>query len=367
MTQDAAPRRFNADPQHGAKDLRLVRVDTYNAELEDPTGKGFLGDRASNRSFIAMLEDWRVRVRRGNNGVDPLEGTVGEGTPTHQIDRGELDDLLQAADEDPEAAGLVHSAIEEFAHEMAGVVRRFLRLPAWQGTERIAVGGGFLEARVGLMAIGRVGILLKAQGEPIQITPVSRHPDEAGLCGAVHLAPPAVLEGRNAILAVDIGGTNMRVGLIGLGPAQDGSGARVLASERWRHADEHPDRNDAVARLAEMLRGLAGQADQERLRLAPFVGIGCPGVISADGTIERGGQNLPGGGWEGAGFNLPARLQEALPDIAGRRPHIVVHNDAVVQGLSEAHRMRDVRHWGALTVGTGLGNARFSNRVQQAA
>jgi hypothetical protein len=99
---------------------------------------------------------------------------------------------------------------------MATVVRRFLRLPAWQGTERIAVGGGFLEARVGLMAVGRVGILLKAGGEPVRMTPVSRHPDDAALCGAAHLASPEMLRGADAMLAVDIGGTNMRVGLVEL-------------------------------------------------------------------------------------------------------------------------------------------------------
>jgi hypothetical protein len=39
-----------------------------------------------------------------------------------------------------------------------------------------------------------------------------------------------------------------------------------------------------------------------------------------------------------------------------------MHNDAVVQGLSEAPFMHDVKHWGVLTIGTGLGNARFTNR-----
>ena len=42
---------------------------------------------------------------------------------------------------------------------------------------------------------------------------------------------------------------------------------------------------------------------------------------------------------------------------------ILLHNDAVVQGLSEAPFMRDVTHWGVLTIGTGLGNARFTNRT----
>jgi hypothetical protein len=352
---------------HGARDLPSVRLDAYNAELNDPSGEGFLGDRASNRAFVTMLDDWRERVRRGAGGEDPLEEALGEERSTHEIKRGELDALLQAADKDPEAAGLVHSAIEDFAQEMAAVVRRFLRLPAWRDTERIAVGGGFLEARVGLMAVGRVGILLKAGSEPVRMTPVSRHPDEAALCGAPHLAPLEVLRGFDAILAVDIGGTNMRAGLVALGEVSDLSRARVVATERWRHADEAPDRDEAVARLAGMLRSLTGRAEEKGLRLAPFVGVGCPGLIMPDGTIERGGQNLPGGNWEGRNFHLPDALAGALPRIAGRRSVVVIHNDAVVQGLSETPVMQDVERWGVLTVGTGLGNARFSNRPRQQA
>jgi hypothetical protein len=41
---------------------------------------------------------------------------------------------------------------------------------------------------------------------------------------------------------------------------------------------------------------------------------------------------------------------------------ILMHNDGVAQGLSEVPFMQDVEHWGVLTIGTGLGNARFSNR-----
>jgi hypothetical protein len=37
----------------------------------------------------------------------------------------------------------------------------------------------------------------------------------------------------------------------------------------------------------------------------------------------------------------------------------------VVQGLSEAPFMQDVEHWGVLTIGTGLGNARFTNRRKE--
>jgi hypothetical protein len=44
---------------------------------------------------------------------------------------------------------------------------------------------------------------------------------------------------------------------------------------------------------------------------------------------------------------------------------VVIHNDAVVQGLSELPYVRDRLHWGALTIGTGLGNARYTNREIQ--
>jgi hypothetical protein len=36
--------------------------------------------------------------------------------------------------------------------------------------------------------------------------------------------------------------------------------------------------------------------------------------------------------------------------------------DAVVQGLNEVPAMHDVEKWGIFTIGTGLGNALFTNR-----
>jgi hypothetical protein len=43
---------------------------------------------------------------------------------------------------------------------------------------------------------------------------------------------------------------------------------------------------------------------------------------------------------------------------------VVMHNDAVVQGLSELPNMQDYKRWGVLTIGTGLGNARFTRRAK---
>src|SRR5690349_19075017 len=132
---------------HGAPRLTAVSIDTYNEELKD--AEGFVGDRASNRAFRAILEDWRERLRAV--GEDPL----GE-TPSDEISKKKLDKLL--LDGDPEAAGVVHAAIEEFATELATVTKRFLRLKAWKDTGRIVVGGGLRASRVGELAIGRASV-----------------------------------------------------------------------------------------------------------------------------------------------------------------------------------------------------------------
>ena len=84
-------------------------------------------------------------------------------------------------------------------------------------------------------------------------------------------------------------------------------------------------------------------------------------MIDDDGSIEKGAQNLPGN-WESSKFNLPASLVEAIPRIGDHDTAVLMHNDGVAQGLSEVPYMQDVDRWGVLTIGTGLGNARFTNR-----
>jgi predicted NBD/HSP70 family sugar kinase len=339
-------------PQHGAARLPSLNVDAYNAELRD--AEGFIGDRASNRAFRSILEDWRERLRR--IGEDPLGDA-----PSEEISKKKIDKLL--ADGDPEAAGLVHGVIEEFAQELVAVIHRLLRLKTWRDTERIVVGGGLRDSRAGELAIGRAAVILKGEGHAIDLSPIRHHPDEAGLIGAAHLAPSWLFRGHDSILGVDIGGSNIRTGVMQLNLEKhpDLSCVKVWESDLWRHEDEEPTREDAVERLAEMLRGLIARAEKKDLRLAPFVGIGCPGLIEEDGSIERGGQNLPGN-WESKRFNLPRQLLELIPRIGEHDAIFLMHNDAVVQGLSELPFMADVARWGVLTIGTGLGNARFTNR-----
>lgn len=192
--------------------------------------------------------------------------------------------------------------------------------------------------------------------------PIRHHPDEAGLIGAAHLAPPWIFSGHDAILAVDIGGSNIRVGIVGLNTkkAKDLSKVKVLSSELWRHADDRPNREDAVERLISMLQDLIKRAGKDGIKVAPFIGIGCPGLIGEDGSIAKGGQNLPGD-WEHKSFHLPTLITSAIPSIEGHDVIVIMHNDAVVQGLSEVPFMGDVKRWGVMTMGTGLGNARFTN------
>jgi hypothetical protein len=337
---------------HGSAMLPLVEVADYNLQLRDEAG--FIGDRASKGVFRALIDDWRKPLRR--LGHDPFGDE-----PSTALDKQRLDDLL--CEGDPEAAGVVQGAIEGFAHELAEVLRRFLNIDRWRNTERLVLGGGFSGNRIGQLAIGRASLLLKAQGIATEVAIICHDPDEAGLIGAVHLVPAAMFRDGDAVLAVDIGGTNIRAGIVALERelAPHFSKARVWKFKLWRHGEQGVGREDTVARLIAMLRQLSSEADAAGLRLAPYIGVGCPGRIAPDGSISNGAQNLPGN-WEGSDFNLPATLHDAIPKIGAADTVIVMHNDAVVQGLSELPRMRDVATWAAFTVGTGLGNALFTNR-----
>jgi predicted NBD/HSP70 family sugar kinase len=337
---------------HGARRLPAVEVLSYNLELKDENG--FVGDRATKGAFRQFIDEWREPLRR--IGQDPFGKE-----DSAKIAKKKLDDLLAKGDAD--SAGVVQSAIESFAQELASVLRRFLKLKEWKDAERLVFGGGVAGSRVGELAIGRASVLLKNEKITTEVSIIRHDPDEAGLIGAAHLAPTWMFKAHDAILAVDIGGTNIRAGIVGLNldDADDLSKAEIGQFELWRHGDEKPSRQEAIGSLIGMLKRLVKAARKDKLELAPFIGIGCPGRIDDDGSIEAGGQNLPGN-WESNNFNLPALIHEAIPEINDHETTILMHNDAVVQGLSEAPFMHDVGVWAAFTIGTGLGNALYANR-----
>ena len=260
----------------------------------------------------------------------------------------------------------MQGAIEDFSQELALVIRRFLKLKGWRDTERIVVGGGFRASRVGELAIGRASVILKADKVAIDLVPIRHDPDEAGLIGAAHLAPRWMFEAHDAILAVDIGGTNIRAGVVALHlkKARDLSKAAVWKFELWRHGDEKkaqarrrgpgtdrhargPDRASRQGRACGSRRSSASAVPASSRRTAPS--------IAARRTCRAIGR--------AAGSTCRSPCTRRSPRSGSTTTAILLHNDAVVQGLSETPFMTDVKRWGVLTIGTGLGNARFTNRT----
>lgn len=337
--------------RHGAMHLPGLSIDDYSLRLRDPDGEGFLGDRASQTAFRAMLDTARARHLHGR---DPFGKT-----PTPEVGKDEIDLVLVGGS--PDAAHAVHLAVEEYARQLCYVVRVFMAQPQWKGVEGIVMGGGFPEHETGALALRRAMCLLDLADTGVTLHPLAHDPDEAGLLGWVPLLPDDARR-HDAFLAVDVGGTNIRCGIVQHRLHKDAHGgkARVIESLKWRHASDDPGREEAVARMAAMLNGLAAFARTLGLRLAPFVGIACPGQVEADGSLSSGAQNLPGD-WERP-FHLPDALAPRLDAVDGSTPRVVMHNDAVVQGLSELRHMRKANRWAVLTIGTGLGNATYTVR-----
>jgi len=172
--------------RHGPRRC-ACRGRSYSLELRGE--EGFLGDNANKGAFRAMLEAWRMVLRK--HGEDPFGNK-----PSEQISKKELETLLVEGDLD--AAAAVHAAIEDFARELARVIARFIELKSWTGVERLVIGGGFRETRVGELAIARAGIIHKSKDIGVHIRPIRHEPDLAGLIGAVHLAPSWMFKGHDA-------------------------------------------------------------------------------------------------------------------------------------------------------------------------
>lgn len=343
---------------HGTASLEALDIAGYNLEVSDEDG--FVGDRASQTAFRKLLDVWRKRCR--DKGRDDPLGKL----PSAQLSKKTLDRALHGPAAS-EAGDIVRGAIEEFAVELTDVIERFMRQKAWGGVQRIVIGGGFPESEVGELAILQAAALCQVAEIPVELARLRHEPDDGGLIGWVHLAPPHFVQHADALLALDIGGTNVRCGIVKFrrDKAADLSRAKVVRRAKWRHADDEPSRTALVDGLVAMLTDMIAWAGRRRIRLAPFVGIACPGLIREDGSIARGAQNLPGN-WAADTFHLPTALREKLPVVGKEATQVLMHNDAVVQGLSELPFMRDVKRWAVLTIGTGLGNASYVNKGPRA-
>lgn len=333
--------------RHAAPRTGAFSIDSWNLALHDPERPGFVGDRASHGAFRDLL-----RTARREADVDPFGREV-------EPDTSRIEHVLIGGDAD--ASHAVHLAVEAWARQFAYVVQCFVAQPQWAGVKRIVVGGGLPQTLHGSLGIRRAQRLLRQARAGVDLCRLTHDPDEGGLLGWVPLAPASTRR-FDGFLAVDLGGTNARCGIVAprLDRAADGAKAEIYERLHWRHADDAPNRDDTVERIAGMLNGLIAIARGTGFRLAPFVGVACPGEVMRDGTLGAGTQNLPGH-WD-APFHLPRTLEAALDRIGRARPMVLLHNDAVVQGLSEHARMRATPRWGVLTVGTGLGNASYTRR-----
>jgi hypothetical protein len=349
------PSSFSRLP-HGALQLPTVTIESYSLALRD--SNGYVGDTASRSAFQSILDAWR-KLFRALHGDDPLGGK-----PTEAISKKTLDTLL--AEEGP-AAAAIHAALEDYAEQLARVIRRFMRHESWKGVERIVIGGGLKQSEIGARALKMASERLFKDDIHVQLRPLHHHSDEGGLIGWLHLMPGELVANYRAMLAVDIGGTNARCGIVRM-PKKDPDPrkAKVVIAEKWSHArDEDATRREHVVQgVADMLKELITYAEKKKIDLAPWVGVACPGRIRQDGSISRGTQNLPGN-WAHPDFHLPRELCGLLPPIDNQETQVSLHNDAVVQGLSELPYLEDVRRWGVLTVGTGLGNASYTMRRGQ--
>lgn len=352
---------FADDPgelQHGGAELPLVVVDGYSLKLRDR--QGFIGDTVSRRAFSTILDAWRTLFTQ-MSGRDPF-GKAFRDVPTKDIGKRDIAALI---DSKGAAGAAIRAAVEDYAAQLVYVVRQFLKQPSWRGVDRIVIGGGFQQSEAGRRAVKRANELLEKSRLKIRLQRLHHHPDEGGLIGWVHVAPPELLARYEALLAVDIGGTNVRCGIVRtrLNNPHDLSRVDVIGRDKWGHAedDDATRREHLLQGIAAMLEKLVRNAETEGIALAPFVGVACPGAVRRDGSITDGAQNLPGN-WESARFHFPRELCKLLPPIDGQTTQVHLHNDAVVQGLSELPFVQDVKHWAVLTVGTGLGNASYTNR-----
>ena len=157
---------------------------------------------------------------------------------------------------------------------------------------------------------------------------VRNTPAETG-AGTAGLAPAAY---GPKTLAIDIGGTNLKAGLL--------DSAGTMIGERVRIPTMHPSQPD---RVVPALVGLAG-----RLGAFDRISIGFPGVI-CDGVVKTA-PNLGTEAW--AGFDLAAAMQTHL----GKPARVL--NDATVQGLGviSGHGLECV-----ITLGTGFGFALYQD------
>ncbi|MBC2103366.1 ROK family protein [Listeria booriae] len=134
-------------------------------------------------------------------------------------------------------------------------------------------------------------------------------------------------------IGIDIGATNMRVGLF--------DPANQLVAREQSNTEATSGATQALEKLVHMIEAV----DPERL--ASGIGIGAPGPLDVDNGIILDAPNLPG--WHGF------RIRDELESLAGKA--VFLMNDAKVAALAEAKIGAGAGYSSVqyITVSTGVG------------
>lgn len=149
---------------------------------------------------------------------------------------------------------------------------------------------------------------------------------------------------KRAVIGVDLGGTNMRVGVL------NSDGEVLIRFKEATHASD--GRQRIIARLLEQIRGQALRAGETGYSVEA-VGIGAPGVIDIEKGIVVKSPNFPD--WNN--FGLGRELETAL------RLPVFIENDANAAALGEQWlgAGRGIKSMILITLGTGVGGGLVLN------
>ena len=143
---------------------------------------------------------------------------------------------------------------------------------------------------------------------------------------------------KRAAIGVDIGGTNVKLGLV------DEKGKVLLRGTFLTKSA--PSKKALLIKLAEHIRSFQAEAERRKLRLAG-VGIGAPGPIDVTRGFVYSFPNIRG--WENVPFKKLLQQKIQIP--------VVVDNDANAMAWGEYcfGAGKGARNIIALTLGTGIG------------
>lgn len=266
---------------------------------------------------------------------------------------GYLFNWLRGKREDPE----IELALRRMGEILGRVVKKLLGWEYWRGVERIYIGGGLSEGRSGDILVNKASEFLAERDVGVNLQKIHYHPAVAGLVGVTYFLPLEMADLKN--ITVDLGGGILRTGIVD--PPDEYERPKAIYSRLLRWQDLGMERETLADLIASEVVGCLKMSEKTETDISEYVGVALPAVLDKNGYVIGKDRNLPGD-WTDPEFNLPDIINSKIEEETNFGDfRFVLKNDAVSQGLSEIPFAKYVGEWGILTVGTGLGNARFRN------